>query len=255
MASTYTTTLRMEKTGDSEQAGTWGTTLRSNYDMLDRTLTGVYDITVTNGATTATLTASGSPGPSDPAIYGVIRIINASKSTDYTLTVPVQDKAYHIINLTPKVLTVTTGVGLTTTIAANSAATCLSVAATAAAGVFILGPDAVATLAAATVAAEASSRYIVAVNASATASYSSTDHRKYQRMSNAGAITVTMLAPVTPYGDVVTLEKATGAGDVTINGDAGVTVSVATGATNVISVVGKSASLISINATTWKMIS
>ena len=36
MASTYTTTLGVEKMGAGDQSGTWGTTSNFNWDIIDR---------------------------------------------------------------------------------------------------------------------------------------------------------------------------------------------------------------------------
>ena len=41
MPSTYTTNNGLEKPGSGEQSGTWGTTVNTNYDMLDRAINGV----------------------------------------------------------------------------------------------------------------------------------------------------------------------------------------------------------------------
>ena len=38
MASTYTANLGIEKPGSGEQAGTWGTTTNSNFDIIDLSL-------------------------------------------------------------------------------------------------------------------------------------------------------------------------------------------------------------------------
>jgi hypothetical protein len=258
MASTFTSGLRLETPGNGEQVGTWDVTMRANFDMIDKAVCGVYDIPIADAAIAISLTASGSPGSADPVINNIIRVVNASLLSNYALTIPAQNKTYTILNKTPRVMTVTTGAGVTATIAANTAAVCLSIASGTTAGVYILGPDS-ATIVAAAVAAstalmEANTKYIVATNAASAISYGSSSHRKYERLTNAGAIAVTMLAPTAPYGDVVTLEKATGAGNITISGDTGVTVSLTAGGSNVVSTVGKAVSVISINATTWKLI-
>ena len=41
MASTYTANLGIEKPGSGEQAGTWGTTTNTNFDIIDRAINGV----------------------------------------------------------------------------------------------------------------------------------------------------------------------------------------------------------------------
>jgi hypothetical protein len=52
MASTYTTNLGIEKPGTGEQAGTWGTTVNLNYDIIDTSISG--QLTLTLGATGST---------------------------------------------------------------------------------------------------------------------------------------------------------------------------------------------------------
>ena len=46
MASTYTTILGIEKPGSGEQAGTWGTTTNSNFDIIDQALHGQVSISI-----------------------------------------------------------------------------------------------------------------------------------------------------------------------------------------------------------------
>ncbi len=58
MASTYTNNTGIEKPGSGEQAGTWGTTTNSNFDIIDQALhgqvsipiSGSRDLTTSDGA-------------------------------------------------------------------------------------------------------------------------------------------------------------------------------------------------------------
>lgn len=56
MASTYTTNLQLEKVADNEQENTWGTTLRSNWDLQDRAIAGIGTLTSSAGTNTVTST-------------------------------------------------------------------------------------------------------------------------------------------------------------------------------------------------------
>ena len=64
MASTYTDNTGIEQPGPGEQSGTWGTTTNRNFDIIDRSLNGVGDITLVG--TTHTLSTSDGAGPHKP---------------------------------------------------------------------------------------------------------------------------------------------------------------------------------------------
>ena len=53
MASTYTANSGIEKPGSGEQSGTWGTTTNTNFDIIDRVLSGVGAITLSTTHLTA----------------------------------------------------------------------------------------------------------------------------------------------------------------------------------------------------------
>ena len=54
MASTYTGNKKIKKIGSGEQAGTWGTTTNTNFDIIDRALNGVVTLTITGNKTLTT---------------------------------------------------------------------------------------------------------------------------------------------------------------------------------------------------------
>ena len=54
MASSYTANTGIEKIGSGEQAGTWGTTTNTNFDIIDDSLNGVLTITVSGLVTLTT---------------------------------------------------------------------------------------------------------------------------------------------------------------------------------------------------------
>ena len=101
MASTYTTTLGVEKMGAGDQSGTWGTTSNFNWDIIDR-LIGYSSVTV--GSTSQTLTirdAAPSSGSSNvqTGMYRAITFVDAGDlGGTATLTIaPATATAYFIV--------------------------------------------------------------------------------------------------------------------------------------------------------------
>ena len=91
MASTYTN-IGIEKPGTGEQAGTWGTTTNTNFDIIDR-LGGVGDITLSG--TTHTLTAS--DGSASEAQFNFLNLGGSPSGTN-TITISPNDlKKFFIV--------------------------------------------------------------------------------------------------------------------------------------------------------------
>jgi len=108
MASTYTANLGVEKPGSGEQAGTWGTTTNTNFDILDRAVSGIA--TVTLSGTTHTLTTT------DGALSeggNRVLVLGGSPSGTNTITIDPndQDKFYLVKNGTDQTATFTQGSG------------------------------------------------------------------------------------------------------------------------------------------------
>lgn len=95
MASTYTANLGIEKPGSGEQSGTWGTTTNTNFDIIDRAINGVLDLSLTS--TTTTLTTS--DGSLSDGGYKVL-VLGGSPSGTNTITISPndQDKVYLVKN-------------------------------------------------------------------------------------------------------------------------------------------------------------
>lgn len=95
MASTYTANLGIEKPGSGEQSGTWGTTTNTNFDIIDRAINGVLDLSLTG--TTTTLTTS--DGSLSDGGYKVL-VLGGSPSGTNTITISPndQDKVYLVKN-------------------------------------------------------------------------------------------------------------------------------------------------------------
>ena len=97
MASSYTANNGIEKIGTGEQAGTWGATTNTNFDILDRAINGVGSITLSG--TTHTLTTS--DGTLSDGGFKVL-VLGGSPSGTNTITISPndQDKLYFVFNNT-----------------------------------------------------------------------------------------------------------------------------------------------------------
>ena len=108
MASTYTANLGIEKPGSGEQAGTWGTTTNTNFDIIDRAINGVFALSLTGTTTTLTTT----DGALSNGGYKVL-VLGGSPSGTNTITIDPndQDKVYLVKNSSGQTATFTQGSG------------------------------------------------------------------------------------------------------------------------------------------------
>jgi hypothetical protein len=81
MASTYTTTLGVEKMGAGDQSGTWGTTTNYNWDIIDR-LIGYSSITLASTSHTLTIREAAPSSGSSNVQTGMYRALNFGDSGD-----------------------------------------------------------------------------------------------------------------------------------------------------------------------------
>jgi hypothetical protein len=96
MASTYSTSLKLELIGNGDQSGTWGTTTNNNLGtLLEQAITGVETITMFN--TDYTLTNYN--GASDEARNAVI-LVQGTNSAVRNVIAPAVNKVYIISNQT-----------------------------------------------------------------------------------------------------------------------------------------------------------
>jgi len=95
MASTFTSNSGIEKPGSGEQAGAWGTTVNTNFDIIDRGIGGIGTITLSG--TTHTLTTT--DGQLSDGHYKVL-VLSGSPSGANTITISPndQDKLYFVQN-------------------------------------------------------------------------------------------------------------------------------------------------------------
>ena len=111
MPSTFTTNSGIEKPGNGEQSGSWGITVNTNMDILDRTVNGVVSITLTGTSSTLT-TANGSLSNGQ---YRVL-LLGGVLSATHTITIDPSDaqKIYYVKNSTGQTVTFTQGSGAVT---------------------------------------------------------------------------------------------------------------------------------------------
>ena len=101
MASTYSTSLGIEKMATGDQSGAWGTTSNHNWDIIDR-ITSYTSVAITTNADTATLTVreaspeSGTENLQD-GMYRVIKFTGALDSNCTVTIAPNTAKVFFII--------------------------------------------------------------------------------------------------------------------------------------------------------------
>ena len=117
MASTYTSNSGIQKPGSGEQAGAWGSTVNTNFDIIDRSLSGVGTITL--AGTTHTLTTT--DGTLSDGHYRVL-VLSGSPTGTNTITISPndQEKVYLVNNTTAQSATFTQGTGGDVTIASGA---------------------------------------------------------------------------------------------------------------------------------------
>lgn len=94
MASSYSTSLKLELIGSGDQSGTWGTTTNTNLGtLLEQAIVGQTTVTMAN----ADYTLTDYNGASDEARNAVI-IISGSQNASYSVICPAVQKLYIITN-------------------------------------------------------------------------------------------------------------------------------------------------------------
>ena len=108
MASSYTSNSGIEKPGDGDQSGSWGDTINTNMDIIDRSINGVGAITLSG--TTHTLTTT--DGTLSDGMYKVL-VLGGSPSGTNTITIAPNDadKVYIVVNSSGQTATFTQGSG------------------------------------------------------------------------------------------------------------------------------------------------
>ena len=108
MASSYTANLGIEKPGSGEQAGTWGTTTNTNFDIIDRAINGVLSLSLSGTTTTLTTT----DGALSDGGHKVLLLAGSPSGTNtITISPNDQDKVYLVKNSSGQTATFTQGSG------------------------------------------------------------------------------------------------------------------------------------------------
>lgn len=113
MPSTYTSNTGIEKPATGEQSGTWGDTVNTNSDILDRALNGVGSIALSG--TTHTLTTT--DGTLSDGMYRVL-VFGGTPSGTNTVTISPNDaqKLYFVQNDSGQSVVLTQGTGTDVTV-------------------------------------------------------------------------------------------------------------------------------------------
>jgi len=116
MASTYTSNTGIEKPGSGEQSGTWGNTVNTNSDILDRALNGILTLGLSGANSTLTTT----DGTLSNGQYKLISF-TGSPSANHTVNVLPNDsqKIYFLNNTTNQTVIISQGTGASVTLPAG----------------------------------------------------------------------------------------------------------------------------------------
>ena len=90
MASSYSTSLGIEKMATGDQSGAWGTTTNHNWDIIDR-ISAYTSVAITTNADTATLTVrEASPGSGTENLQdGMYRVVKFTGALDSNCTITI----------------------------------------------------------------------------------------------------------------------------------------------------------------------
>jgi microcystin-dependent protein len=95
MASTYTTSLKIQQMGNGEDSGTWGTITNTNWNLIEAAVAGVTQITMAN----ANYTLSNLNGTADEA-RSMVLAVGGTNSAIYQVIAPLVPKFYVVTNNT-----------------------------------------------------------------------------------------------------------------------------------------------------------
>jgi hypothetical protein len=116
MASTYSTSLKLELIGQGEQSGTWGLTTNNNLGYLvEQAITGVQTISMSN----ATYTLSSYDGAVDESRNAVL-IVGGTNTGAQNLIAPAVEKLYTLRNISGANVTIKTSSGNGIAVSNNS---------------------------------------------------------------------------------------------------------------------------------------
>lgn len=111
MASTYTTSLKIQEINSGEQSGTWGNSTNTNWQLIEQAVAGVQTIVMSN----ANYTMSNLNGVSDEARNMVI-VATGTNSAIYQIIAPLVPKIYVVSNQTSGGYSITFGAATGSTV-------------------------------------------------------------------------------------------------------------------------------------------
>ena len=111
MPSTFTTNTGIEKPASGEQAGSWGITVNTNSDILDRALNGVVSLALVGTSSNLT-TSNGATSDGQNKVL----LCSGTLAAAHTITILPADaqKVYYVKNDATKTVTFSQGSGATT---------------------------------------------------------------------------------------------------------------------------------------------
>ena len=111
MPSTFTTNTGIEKPAQGEQSGSWGITVNTNSDILDRAVNGVVSLSLVGSSSNLT-TSNGATSDGQNKVL----LCSGTLAATHTISILPADaqKVYYVKNDATKTVTFTQGSGATT---------------------------------------------------------------------------------------------------------------------------------------------
>jgi hypothetical protein len=93
MASTYTTSLKIQQIGNGEQSGVWGSTTNTNWTLMEQAVAGVQTITMAN----ANYTLTNLNGVLDEA-RNMVLVVTGTNSGIYQVIAPLNQSKFYVVS-------------------------------------------------------------------------------------------------------------------------------------------------------------
>jgi len=93
MASSYTTSLKIQEIGNGEQSGIWGSTTNTNWSLMEQAVAGVQTITMSN----ANYTLTNLNGVLDEA-RNMVLVVQGTNSGIYQVIAPLNQSKFYVVS-------------------------------------------------------------------------------------------------------------------------------------------------------------
>jgi len=93
MSSSYTTSLKIQEIGNGEQAGVWGTSTNTNWQLIEQAVAGVQTITMAN----ANYTLTNLNGVLDEA-RNMVLVVQGTNSGIYQVIIPSNQTKFYVVS-------------------------------------------------------------------------------------------------------------------------------------------------------------